>query len=62
MTDRFVLRPARSAERFKVVDVWTGETAVIAMVPQDDLGREDAEHLAELLNRRARGGERRILA
>ena len=56
--DRFVVRP--ETERFKVVDIWTGETAVIAMTAQDDMSEEDALHIARLLNRRARGGDRSI--
>jgi ferric-dicitrate binding protein FerR (iron transport regulator) len=57
--DRFVVRP--ETERFKVVDIWTGETAVIAMTAQDDMSEQDALHIARLLNRRARGGDRSIL-
>lgn len=59
MTERYVIRPA--ADGFGVYDVWTGEVAVIAMTPQDGLSREDAEHLARLLNRRAAGGDRGVL-
>jgi DNA-directed RNA polymerase specialized sigma24 family protein len=57
--DRFVVRP--QTERFKVVDIWTGETAVIAMTPQDGMSEEDARHIARLLNGRAAGGDRSIL-
>jgi hypothetical protein len=57
--DRFVVRP--ETDRFKVVDIWTGETAVIAMTAQDDMSEQDALHTARLLNRRARGGDRSIL-
>ena len=56
--DRFVIRPGRSG--FRVVDVWTGETVVIAMTPQDEMSEEDARHTATMLNRRAERGERTI--
>jgi hypothetical protein len=59
MTDRFVIRPDK--EGFSVYDVWTGEVAVIAMTAQDGMSREDAEHTAALLNRRAAGGDRKLL-
>jgi hypothetical protein len=57
--DRFVVRP--QTERFKVVDIWTGETAVIAMTPQDGMSEDDAVHTARMLNRRAEGGDRSVL-
>ena len=59
MNQRFTIRPDR--EGFCVYDIWTGEVAVIAMTPQDGLSREDAEHTAQLLNRRARGGDRMLM-
>ena len=46
--DRYVVRP--QADRFRVVDIWSGETAVIAMTPQDGLSEADARHTAQLLN------------
>lgn len=55
---RFVVRGA--ADEHRVVDIWTGETAVIAMTPQDGLSAADADHVAQLLNRRAAGGDRTI--
>jgi hypothetical protein len=57
--DRFTTRPG--SEGFSVFDVWTGEVAVIAMTRQEGLSREDADHTAELLNRRARAGDRTTL-
>ena len=45
---------------FRVVDVWTGETVVIAMTPQDGMSEEDAQHTAAMLNGRAARGERTI--
>jgi hypothetical protein len=59
MIQRFVIRP--DSQGFSVHDVWTGEAAVIAMTPQTGLSAEDAAHTAELLNRRASGGDRVIL-
>jgi hypothetical protein len=47
-------------EGFSVFDVWTGEVAVIATLPQTEMSREDAEQLADLLNRRSRQGERKV--
>jgi hypothetical protein len=58
MTDRYIVRT--DSQGFSVCDVWTGEVAVIAMAPQGDLTGEDAEQTAELLNRRARGGDRTV--
>ena len=56
--DRFVVRP--ETERYKVIDIWTGQTAIIAMTAQDDMSEEDALHTARLLNRRAKGGDRSV--
>ena len=55
-TDRFTLRRDRTG--WTVFEVWTGEPAVIAMVPQTGLSEDDAQHTAALLNRRARNGDR----
>jgi hypothetical protein len=56
MSKRFVLRPDPAG--FSVVDLWSGEPAVIAMTAQSGLSELDADHTAELLNRRqtAQGG------
>jgi len=51
MSERFGIRP--DPRGFSVYDLWTGETVVIAMTPQDGLSREDAEHTARMLNQRA---------
>lgn len=56
--DRFVVRP--ETERFKGVDIWTGETAVIAMTPQQHMSEEDALHMARLLNRNVKNGDRSV--
>ena len=55
---RFVLRADR--EGWTVYEVWTGEPAVIGMAPQTGLSKEDAQHTADLLNRRAENGDRVI--
>lgn len=59
MLERFVIREGR--EGFRVIDIWTGEVAIIAMTPQDELSEADAQHTAELLNRRAANGDRTVL-
>jgi hypothetical protein len=55
-TDRFAVRRDRTG--WTVYEVWTGEPAVIALVPQTGLSEGDAQHTATLLNRRAKGGDR----
>ncbi|HEY8572725.1 hypothetical protein [Phenylobacterium sp.] len=59
MFSRYVLRRDRGP--FSVIDIWTGEPAVIAMVPQRGLSELDAQHTADLLNRRARAGDRVLM-
>lgn len=59
MAERFAIRA--DPEGFSVYDLWTGETAIIAMAPQSGLSEEDARHTAGLLNRRARNGDRNVL-
>ena len=59
MNDRYLVRPDSSG--FSVYDIWTGETAVIAMTPQTGLSKEDAEHTAQLLNSRTERGERKVM-
>ena len=59
MSDRYLVRPDGGG--FSVYDVWTGEPAVIAMMPQTRLSKEDAEHTARLLNTRAELCERNVL-
>lgn len=53
--DRFVIRPSATGHR--VVDVWTGETAMIAMTAQDEMSEDDARHIAQMLNDRAKQDE-----
>jgi len=59
MIERFVIGPDR--EGFSVVDLWTGEVAVIAMTPQTGMPEVDAKHLAGLLNQRSEHGDRTAL-
>lgn len=54
MTRCYDLR--QDAEGWTVFDVWTGETVVIALVPQAGLLPIDAAELVSLLNRRAQMG------
>jgi hypothetical protein len=56
--DRFVIRPA--AKGFRIVDVTSGETVVLAMAAQDRMSEVDAAHTAKMLNERAAGAERRM--
>lgn len=57
-SERFQIR--RDREGWSVFELWTGEAAVIALVPQTGLSEEDAQHTADLLNRRASGGDRSV--
>lgn len=57
-TDRFALRRDRTG--WTVYEVWTGEPVVIAMVSQMGLSEADAQHTADLMNRRARRGDRSL--
>jgi ferric-dicitrate binding protein FerR (iron transport regulator) len=56
--DRFVFRP--ETEQLKVVDIRTGETAVIAMTAQRHMSEADALHMARLLNRSVKDGDRSV--
>lgn len=47
--ERFQVRPG--SDGYSVLDLWTGEAAVIAMTPQRGLSEPDARHTAGLLNR-----------
>jgi hypothetical protein len=58
-TNRYIIRP--DASGFSVIDVWTGERAVIAMTPQSEMSKQDAEHTAQMLNTRAQRGDRAVL-
>jgi hypothetical protein len=55
-TKRFAIRPDRSG--YTVYEVWTGQPVVLAMDPQTGLSEIDAQHTADLMNRRAQGGDR----
>ena len=58
MTQRFVVRP--DPQGFSVIDIWTGEPAVLAMAPQTGLAEVDAKHTSDLFNRFARNGDRTV--
>jgi hypothetical protein len=58
MATRYVIR--RDATGFTVADSFTGEALVLAMDPQTGLSEKDAQHLAELLNRRSDQGDRAL--
>jgi hypothetical protein len=49
MTPRYVIRP--DPEGFTITDIWTGQPAVLATLPQTGLSQADADHTADLLNR-----------
>jgi hypothetical protein len=51
MEPRFVIRP--DSEGYSVRDLWTGQPAILAAMPQKGLSQEDAEHTAALLNQTA---------
>jgi hypothetical protein len=55
-TDRFAVR--RDRKGWSVVELLTGEAAVIASSPQVGLSEADAQHTASLLNQRTAGGDR----
>jgi hypothetical protein len=56
--DRFAIR--RDSEGWSVYELFTGKAAVIALTPQTGLSEDDARHTAELLNKRARQGDRSL--
>jgi hypothetical protein len=58
MTDRYIIRPDPSG--FSVIDMWTGERAIIASTPQSEMSKEDADHTAAMLNTRARQDDRAV--
>ncbi len=55
-TERFTTK--RDGKGWTVYEVWTGQPAVVAMKPQTGLSEDDANHIANLMNRRARNGDR----
>jgi len=48
MSARYDIREDGSG--WSVFDVWTGQTVVIALVPQTGMDIQDADELADLLN------------
>lgn len=55
MSARYIVRP--DSRGFSVSDLTTGEPVVIAQMPQTGLSKEDAEHMAGLLNARETEGQ-----
>ena len=53
--DRYA--PRSGADGWTVLELWTGQPAVVAGVAQTGLSRDDAEHTAKLLNGQARRGD-----
>ena len=53
--DRYAVRPG--AAGFTVLELWTGQPAVVAGVAQTKLSEADAEHVAKLLNAQSRRGD-----
>ena len=51
----------QTSDGYVIFDLWTGQTVVIAGVPQDDLSSLDAENLVQMLNERAAAGTRDLL-
>ena len=55
---RYVVQPGTKG--FRVVDIWTGQPAVIALTPQEGISEAEARQIAALLNRRSAKGDRSI--
>ena len=53
--DRYALRS--DATGWTVFELWTGNPATVAGVPQTGLSEADAKHMAGLLNTQARRGD-----
>jgi hypothetical protein len=53
--DRYALRPDTAG--WTVYEVWTGNPAVVAGVPQTRLSEDDAKHMAGVLNAQSRRGD-----
>jgi hypothetical protein len=53
--DRYVLRSDTAG--WTVLEIWTGQAAVVAGVAQTDLSEDDAKHMADLLNTQSRLGD-----
>ena len=54
-TDRYAIR--KNGAGWTVYEVWTGEPAIVGMLPQTGLSVDDAKHTANLLNRHAQTGD-----
>lgn len=53
--DRYVLRS--DSNGWTVLEIWTGQAAVVAGVRQAGLSEDDAKHMTDLLNTQARRGD-----
>lgn len=53
--DRYAVRADASGHT--VIEIWTGQPAVVAGVPQRGLSEDDAQHMAKLLNAQSRRGD-----
>jgi hypothetical protein len=53
--DRYVLRSDTGG--WTVLEIWTGQPAMVAGVAQSGLSEDDARHMADLLNTQARRGD-----
>jgi hypothetical protein len=56
--ESYAVRPAETG--FRIVEVSTGQTAVIAMTPQTGMSEEDAAYTAKMLNDRVARSERKV--
>lgn len=52
---RFAIRP--DGKGWTVFEMWTGEPVILAQDRQVGLSEKDAQHTAELMNRRALDGD-----
>jgi hypothetical protein len=53
--DRYALRPDPSG--WTIMELWTGQPAILAGTPQTGLTEADAQHTVGLLNKSARRGD-----
>jgi hypothetical protein len=54
-TNRFALR--QDSAGWTVYEIWSGQPALVASVPQTGLSEDDAKHTLALLNKKARSGD-----
>jgi hypothetical protein len=53
--DRYVLRSDTGG--WTVLEIWTGQPAMVAGVAQSGLSEDDARHMVSLLNTQSRRGD-----